>query len=310
MSIHKFDIIVLGNGGGIDESNLSSFLISACEADRYICFDAGSLMHGLKLAAVNGHFDHLHNPKLKISAHVLINHIDAYCISHPHLDHIAGMLIVAPLDSKKTIFGSHTTIENLNKHVFFSPIWGDFTTQKNKNGKWDLKKMDEKQWYTVENNALKIKYYPLTHGKANNSSAFLIEHLEEYMLFFGDTGSDRIQKTDNIEKIFKEISPLIRQKKLKAVFIESSFSNNRKDDELYGHMKPSLIEEELHKLAIMVDKDKHTTALKGLKILITHIKPDCKKEYSATEIIIKEINKMKSFGAEIIITKQSEKYKI
>jgi 3',5'-cyclic-nucleotide phosphodiesterase len=126
MSIHKFDIIVLGNGGGIDESNLSSFLISACEADRYICFDAGSLMHGLKLAAVNGHFDHLHNPKLKISAHVLINHIDAYCISHPHLDHIAGMLIVAPLDSKKTIFGSHTTIEKPKQTCFLFSYLGRF----------------------------------------------------------------------------------------------------------------------------------------------------------------------------------------
>lgn len=47
---NSFDIVALGTGGGIDESSLSSYLVSVPGKDRYIALDAGSLMHGLVLA--------------------------------------------------------------------------------------------------------------------------------------------------------------------------------------------------------------------------------------------------------------------
>ncbi len=307
---NNFDIIALGTGGGIDESNISSYLVSASHQDRYIALDAGTLMHGLKLASLQGHFDHLKSAELKTHANVLLHHIDAYCISHPHLDHIMGMMIAAPFDHHKTILGSEETIDALMHHVFLSPLWGNFTTEGNPNGKWDLQRMKEKEWNSIPNNSLKIKYYSLCHSCPNESSAFLVKNEEAYLLYFGDTGADRIENSDKLMLIFKDIAPLIQQNKLKAIFIEASFSNIQNNEHLYGHLKPELIEEELKKLSLLVDSTNPDQALKGIQLFITHIKPDYKKNNSAEENIEKEIKMMNTFGAEPIIIKQSNKYKI
>jgi len=307
---NNFDIIALGTGGGIDESNISSYLVSAGDQDRYIALDAGTLMHGLSLASQKGDFNHLASEELKTEANVLLNHIDAYCISHPHLDHIMGMLIAAPFDNHKTILGSDETIDALMNHIFLSPLWGNFTTEGNENGKYDLIRMKENKWYHIPNNSLEIKYYSLCHSCPNESSAFLVKNSDSYLLYFGDTGADRIEKSDKLQKVFQDIAPLIKQKRLKAIFMESSFSNNRKDDLLFGHLKPLLIEEELKKLSETIQPTHPGNALKGIKLFITHIKPDFKK-INNSEITIKdEIKMINTYGAEAIIIKQSDKYKI
>jgi len=307
---NSFDIIALGTGGGIDESNLSSYLVSVSDNDQFIAMDAGTLMHGLKIASDNGLFDHLKSEELETEANVLLNHIDAYCISHPHLDHIMGMLIAAPFDNHKTIMASEKTISALKDHVFLSPLWGNFSTEGNENGKWDLLRMKEKNWYDIPNNDLKIKYYSLCHSCPNESSAFLIKNQDAYLLYFGDTGADRIEKSDKMQIVFQDIVSLIKKNQLKAIFVEASFSNDRKDDLLFGHLRPNLIEEELGILANMISPENPEQALKGIKVFITHLKPNFKKQQNSRSIIEKEIKMMNSFGAEAIIIKQSEKYKI
>jgi len=274
---NSFDIVALGTGGGIDESNISSYLVSVSNQDRYIALDAGTLMHGLKLAVHQGHFDHLMDGDLETEANVLLNHIDAYCISHPHLDHIMGMMLAAPFDNHKTILASEATIDALMDHVFLSPLWGNFTTEGNLNGKWDLRRMKEKEWNTIPNNSMKIKYYSLCHSCPNESSAFLLQNDDAYLLYFGDTGADRIENSNKLEVIFKDIAPLVQENKLKAVFLEASFPNMQNNQHLYGHMKSELIEEELKNLSILVDSENPDQALKGIKLFITHIKPDFKE---------------------------------
>lgn len=309
-SQNSFDVIALGTGGGVDESNISSYLVSVSGKDRYIALDAGTLLHGLKLASERGHFDHLQSSELKKEAHVLLNHIDAYCISHPHLDHISGMMLAGPFDNNKTILGSEQTINAMMEHVFLSPIWGNFTTEGNSNGKWDLIRMNIQKWYSIPGNDIKIKYFKLCHTCPNTSSAFLLKYKDSYLLYFGDTGADRIEKTNKLEIIFKEISELISKKQLKAIFLESSFPNKTPDQNLYGHLKPALIEEELKHLAEIVKPSQINEALKGIKIFITHLKPDFKKQNNAKSIIEQEIKAINTYGSETIIIKQSEKYKI
>lgn len=307
---NSFDIIALGTGGGVDESNLSSYLVSVSDMDKYIALDAGTLMYGLKLASDKGHFNHLKSEALNTEANVLLNHIDAYCISHPHLDHIMGMLIAAPFDNHKTILGSNQTIDALMNHIFLSPLWGNFTTEGNENGKWDLLRMKEKDWYDIPNNELKIKYYSLCHSCPNESSAFLIKNKDSYLLYFGDTGADRIEKSDKMQLVFQDMVSLIKKDQLKAIFLEASFPNDRKDNLLFGHLTPDLMEEALSKLATMISPKNPEDALKGIKLFITHLKPDFKKQNDSKSIIQKEIKLMNSYGAETIVIKQSEKYKI
>jgi 3',5'-cyclic-nucleotide phosphodiesterase len=307
---NSFDIVALGTGGGVDESNISSYLVSASNQDRYIALDAGTLMHGLQLAVDQGHFDHLSDVEWETAANVLLNHIDAYCISHPHLDHIVGMMMAAPFDNQKTIFGSEKTIDALLKHVFLSPLWGNFTTEDNPNGKWELQRMREKEWYSIPNNSLEIKYYKLHHAYPNESGAFLVKNNENYLLYFGDTGADRIENSNQLEQIYKDIAPLIQQHKMKAIFMEISFPNKQNNQQLYGHLKPHLMEEELKKLSECVNAKNPDQALYGIPLFITHIKPDFKKKNKTPGIIEKEIQMMNTFGAETIIIKQSSKYKI
>lgn len=308
---NHFEMIVLGCGGGTDESNLSSYLISASQEDKYICLDAGTLMHGLRLATDAGHFSHLESKKneLELPAHILHHHIDAYAISHPHLDHINGMLLAAPFDNKKPIFASAETADAMLEHIFLSPLWGNFTDEgKDAIGKWHFERMNADQWYPILNNSLQMHIFSLCHSCPNESSAFLIKNKEAYCLYFGDTGADEIEGEDRLKRIYQEIKPLIQENKLKALLIEVSFPNHQDNLKLYGHLKPILLEKELEILANVIDSENPETALNGLKVMITHLKPNFQKTNNNIAIIENEVKEIKSFGAEIILLKQSEKY--
>lgn len=306
-----FDLIVLGSGGGIDESNLSAYLISASQKHRYLCLDAGTLMYGLKLASEAGHFNQIvsNNSDLTLPAYVLHHHIDAYAISHPHLDHVSGMLLAAPFDKNKTIFSSGETANVLMEHIFLSPMWGNFSNEgENAIGKWDLERMEINSWYTLPENPLEMQIFSLCHSCPNESSAFLIKNKEAYCLYFGDTGADVIEGENRLENIYQTIKPLIQSNQLKAILMEVSFPNSQSNKSLYGHLKPVLLEKELEALANIIDANNPETALKGLKVMINHLKPNFQKTNNSIEIIENEIRGIHHFGAEIIFLQQSEKY--
>jgi 3',5'-cyclic-nucleotide phosphodiesterase len=43
----SFKIVPLGVKGGIDESNLSAYMVAAAGTNNYICLDAGTLHYGI-----------------------------------------------------------------------------------------------------------------------------------------------------------------------------------------------------------------------------------------------------------------------
>src|ERR1700748_3827080 len=107
----SFHIVPLGVLGGIDESNLSAYMVAAPATSNYICFDAGTLHYGIEKAVGNGVFN--------IPAEqVLRRYIKGYFISHAHLDHISGLIINSPDDTAKTIYGLGSCIETIKTHYF------------------------------------------------------------------------------------------------------------------------------------------------------------------------------------------------
>ena len=48
-----FTIIPLGVKGGLDEANLSSYMVAAKGSSNYICLDAGTINAGLQKAVAN-----------------------------------------------------------------------------------------------------------------------------------------------------------------------------------------------------------------------------------------------------------------
>jgi 3',5'-cyclic-nucleotide phosphodiesterase len=94
LSEQGFDVIVLGALGGIQDGNLSSYLIRPHGDRNAIACDAGSLVNGLKVAQDKGVFRGVKVPDRSgdsIIGHVLKNEIKDYLISHAHLDHVQGL---------------------------------------------------------------------------------------------------------------------------------------------------------------------------------------------------------------------------
>ncbi|MEO8796183.1 MAG: 3',5'-cyclic-nucleotide phosphodiesterase, partial [Daejeonella sp.] len=90
----SFQVVPLGVKGGTDESNLSAYLFAPINSTKFICMDAGTLHFGLQKAIDQHVFE-------GTASDILRNNIKAYFISHPHLDHVSGLIINSPEDSPK-----------------------------------------------------------------------------------------------------------------------------------------------------------------------------------------------------------------
>ena len=119
------------------------------------------------------------------------------------------------------------------------------------------------------------------------------------MLYLGDTGADRVEQSKKLENLWENIAPLVKNKSLKAILIEVSFPNSQKENLLFGHLTPNLLNEELSKLAQLVGKEH----LKGLNIVITHRKPTGKNP----EIIAEELRKNNPFQVNLVFPEQGVK---
>jgi cAMP phosphodiesterase len=113
-----------------------------------------------------------------------------------------------------------------------------------------------------------VKAFLLSHSNLQRS-AFLINSNDAYILYLGDVGPDEIEKSHNLHALWQAIAPLVKNKKLKAIMIETSFPNEQPDKTLFGHLTPKWLMKEINDLAELTG----TNALKGFNLLITHLKP-------------------------------------
>lgn len=121
----SFKIIPLGVKGGADESNLSSYLVAPIGSDQHICLDAGTLYAGIQKTIATG--------VLKGNAtYILRNNVKAYLISHPHLDHVAGLIINSPDDTSKNIYALPFCIDVLKNNYFTWKSWANFANEGDK----------------------------------------------------------------------------------------------------------------------------------------------------------------------------------
>ena len=259
----------LGVKGGSDESNLSSYAIAVKGTSDYVCLDAGTLYSGIAKAVKYGVWKGEANEILKTN-------IKGYLISHPHLDHAAGLIINSPDDSAKPIYGLSSCLEVLKSNYFTWKNWSNFGNEGDKPtlNKYTYTVLSPGNKIPLINTKMSVIAFTLSHVNPNESTAFLISHNESSILYFGDTGSDEIEKSDKLNKIWHEIGPLIKEKKLKAIFIEVSFPNAKADNLLFGHLTPRLLMKEMNVLSQLIGE----ASLANFQVVITHRKPSGNNE--------------------------------
>ena len=292
-----FQVVPLGVKGGIQEGNLSSYMLAPAGSDRFICLDAGTLTTGIQKAVDNRIFN--------VSADsVLRNYIKGYFISHGHLDHISGLIINSADDSHKSIYSFPPCLEIIKNHYFNWESWPNFG---NEGAGFALKKykyktLEEGQEVKIDQTEMYVKSFKLSHSVPYESAAFLIRSDSSYILYFGDTGPDEIEKSDKMLQVWKSIAPLVKAGKLKGIFLEVSYPDEQADGKLYGHLTPKWFFKELEILSKLAGKEK----LNGLNVIVTHLKPGGGNE----EKIQMQLESKNSLHVKLIIPEQGTKLEL
>ncbi len=258
-----FKIVPLGVKGGIDESNLSAYMLAPAQSNHYVCLDAGTLHYGIEKAISHKVF---HVP----AEQVLRQYIKGYLISHSHFDHLAGLIINSPDDTVKNIYAFADCIETFKTHFFTWKSWANFADEGEmpQLKKYHYQVLTRERETPIENTEMTVKAYPLSHSNLT-STAFLVQNKDNYILYLGDTGPDEIEKSHNLAALWQTIAPLIQEKKLKAIMIEVSFPDEQPDKTLFGHLTPRWLMKEMDEL----EKLTGPGTLKGFNLVITHVKP-------------------------------------
>jgi 3',5'-cyclic-nucleotide phosphodiesterase len=264
ISSNSFKVIPLGVKGGLDESNLSAYLVAASGSAQFICLDAGTIYKGLKLAAAKKLFKPS-NPSL-----IQQNNINSYFISHAHLDHTAGLIMNSPNDNAKNLYGLASVLDVFKKNYFTWSAWANFGTEGEAPilKKYSYQTLTPKLEIPIDNTGLFVTPFVLSHVKPYESTAFLVRNQDAYLLYLGDTGSDKIEQSDQLAQLWQTIAPLVIKNQLKAIFIEVSFDNSVSEKALFGHLTPKLLMEEMDKLNQLSNGQ-----LKNTPLYVTHIKP-------------------------------------
>lgn len=310
-----FKLITLGSGGGIADDNLNCYLLAAKNSNDFICLDAGTLFSGIEKTVDAGKFYDVFVPSdlnITKTGYIFTECIKAYLISHGHLDHFAGLVVSSPADKPKPIYGSERTIKFLSDNIFNWEIWPNFTNEGDgfRLKKYTLHTVKPGEVFQTENTSFKITPFIISHQEPYTSTAFLIENYGEFLFYIGDTGSDELEKTSNLQNIWKSIAPIIRQQRLHAIMMECSYPNSQPDHQLYGHLNPKWMIKELDLLAKEVSPENPEIALKGLTIIVTGIKPDYSADENPANQIFTELLQMNKSGVVFIIPEQAQRVEL
>ncbi|TDS96834.1 3',5'-cyclic-nucleotide phosphodiesterase [Rahnella sp. BIGb0236] len=305
-----FDVVALGVNGGVEEGNLTSYLIKSDDQKLYLGLDAGSVLPGIRQALAKGSFPEVTGENaapLTPQGAVFRNLIGGYFISHGHLDHLAGLIISSPEDSKKPIYGTADTIGTLRQHYFNGRVWPNFTDSGSgfRIGTYRLNQQRPAQRFSLGLTGLDGTLYPLSHG-GTSSSMILISRNNASFAFFGDTGPDEVEKSKNLDTVWRVLGDEIKAKRLKGIIIETSYPDGVPDSKLFGHLTPDWLLKELTHLQNSAGGE---GSLKDLTVIISHVKPTLQAGADPEKAIMAQLEKGNNLGVKFVRMQQGERLK-
>jgi 3',5'-cyclic-nucleotide phosphodiesterase len=311
-SSHRFTLIALGTDGGLQEGNLTSFLLAEYGSTEFVALDAGNLRSGIGLAVENGHFNGTipEDTELSPEGWVLNQGIKAYLLTHAHLDHISGLVLNATDDSSKPILGLDSTVDCLRDHVFNWKVWPNFGSEGERPlNQYSYERLSAATPTPIAGTDLSVEAYPLSHS-GYPSTAFLVQLGDDSLLFVGDTGPDAVEGGGRLREIWHRVAPLVREGRLRGILLECSYPDGRADGELYGHLTPSWVIRELSVLAEQVDEKDPERALNGLPVLIMHVKPSLLKGPTPRELIEEQLKAQNRLGVDFVLPEQGQRFEL
>ncbi|MDQ6815001.1 MAG: 3',5'-cyclic-nucleotide phosphodiesterase, partial [Bacteroidota bacterium] len=200
----------------------------------------------------------------------------------------------------KNIYGTPFCLDIIKDKYFNWKNWANFANEGDKPtlNKYHYTYLDTSIETAIEHTGMFVKAFTLSHSNPYQSTAFLIRKDSSYVLYLGDTGADEIEKSDRLHRLWKYIAPLIISRKLRGIFIEVSFPDQQPVKQLFGHLTPHLLMQEMDKLSSFTGKQ----ALKNFKVLVTHIKPSGNHERE----IKNELQKLNKLQLQLIFPQQGQ----
>lgn len=303
-----FSLVNLGCSGGIRDNNLSSWLVKPIEGNRYLLLDAGSLVSGIEIAVKKGNLSLGNAPDSVATIYWLLQEgIEGCFISHPHFDHIAGLIAISPDDGAKPVFASENTLNLMNKHVFNNVMWANFSDQgvEPRLAKYRFETLVPFVEEAVGSQGVSVTLFPLSHGSME-SSAFLLKHHGHYLLYLGDTGADGKERSNRLERLWTDIAPLIAAGTLEMVVVEVSYPDPRPDPLLFGHLTPALLAGEIGRLKNLIGGEDPENMLNKVLFVITHVKPVAGKLNTA--VVQRQLQSLAVPGFRFVMAEQGERY--
>lgn len=207
--------------------------------------------------------------------------IKGYYVTHPHLDHIAAMVIDSPLifnsqiSMNKTIWGLPFTTDAIQRFIFNDSIWPNLIH----GGGQRLKTEALEDQVTTTNPTFtnfEITPFRVSHGlaahhpqKKISSTVYLFRDkiTDHCIIICGDLEPDSDEPL--LSKLWSYVASTIPLHKIKAIIIECSSPMTIK--ELYGHMSPARLAKELSHLQRTYGYEQQP----DMNVIITHVKNYC-----------------------------------
>lgn len=270
----SFQVIVLGSSGGPKDGSTSSLLIrsSSVAGDAEDCFlaiDAGCFVSAIQHTLVS-HPSHFASSVRQQSPWHVVNHlVSGIYLTHPHLDHIAGFIMnTAGLSAAnpKKLCGLARSIDSVKANIFNGVIWPNLTNEGTDAANCViLVRLDPKLPLLNAAAGLDVIPLPISHGQSWSTAYIVTDQVSSRtILVWGDVEPDAVSRNPLNYTVWQEIAN--RYDTLSGIIIECSYDSSY-EGELYGHMTPPHLVNELNTLARLVNHN-----LDHLPVIINHIK--------------------------------------